>query len=71
MELDLTKPVLGKVGLRGHFYKVVYEGLHLLCSHCGFYGHLGRNCPTAHKSLSEDSDEVAAVIKPIASKEGK
>src|ERR1044072_8970720 len=44
VEIDLNKPVLGMVGLRGTWYRVEYEGLHLLCSNCGCYGHLGRNC---------------------------
>ncbi|XP_057432404.1 uncharacterized protein LOC130725170 [Lotus japonicus] len=44
VEIDLSKPVLGRVGLRGVWYNIEYEGLHLLCSHCGCYGHLARNC---------------------------
>lgn len=44
VEIDLTKPVVGKVWLRGHWYKVQYEGLHLICAGCGCYGHLARNC---------------------------
>ncbi|XP_057451901.1 uncharacterized protein LOC130743687 [Lotus japonicus] len=44
VEIDLNKPVLGRVGLRGVWYNIEYEGLHLLCSHCGCYGHLARNC---------------------------
>ena len=30
VEIDLTQPVMGKVGLRQHWYHVEYEGLHLL-----------------------------------------
>ncbi|XP_057451967.1 uncharacterized protein LOC130743755 [Lotus japonicus] len=44
VEIDLDQPVIGMVGLRGTWYNVEYEGLHLLCSHCGCYGHLARNC---------------------------
>ncbi|XP_057426306.1 uncharacterized protein LOC130719711 [Lotus japonicus] len=32
VEIELNKPVLGRVGLCGVWYNVEYEGLHLLCS---------------------------------------
>lgn len=44
VEIDLSFPVVGKFWLRDHWYHVEYEGLHLICSNCGCYGHLGRNC---------------------------
>jgi len=44
VEIDLTVPVVGKIWVNGHWYKVQYEGLHLICTGCGCYGHLGRNC---------------------------
>lgn len=31
VEIDLTKPVAGKVWVNGHWYKVQYEGLHIIC----------------------------------------
>jgi hypothetical protein len=40
-------PVVGKIWVNGHWYKVQYEGLHIICTNCGCYGHLGRNCPLA------------------------
>jgi len=46
VEIDLTMLVVGKIWVNGHWYKVQYEGLHLICTCCGCYGHLGRNCPT-------------------------
>lgn len=46
VEVDLTKPVVGKVWLKDFWYKVEYEGLHRICSSCGCYGHLGRDCPS-------------------------
>jgi hypothetical protein len=45
VEVDLTMPVVGKIWVNGHWYKVQYEGLHIICTNCGCYGHLGRNCP--------------------------
>lgn len=47
VEVDLTAPVVGKIWVNGHWYKVQYEGLHLISSSYGCYGHLGRNCPRA------------------------
>lgn len=46
VEVDLNKPVGGKVWFRNFWYKVEYEGLHRICSLCGCYGHLGRECPS-------------------------
>lgn len=46
VEVDLNKPVVGKVWLTGFWYRVEYEGLHRICSSCGCYGHLGRECST-------------------------
>lgn len=68
VEIDLNKPVLGRVGLCGVWYNVEYEGLHLLCSNCGCYGHLFRQCaglpvpqPQAqHCSVPEASPEIPA-----------
>ena len=47
VEIDLTVPVVEKIWVNGHWYKVQYEGLHLICTNCCCYGHLGRNCTTS------------------------
>lgn len=47
VEIDLSKPVIGKIWLQDHWYKVEYEGLHLICAQCGYYGHLARACTRA------------------------
>lgn len=44
IKVGLTQPVVGKVWLKGHWYKVEYEGLYLICASCGRYGHLARSC---------------------------
>lgn len=44
VEIDLTQPVVGKVWLNGYWYNVAYEGLHIVCTSCGRYGHYGRSC---------------------------
>ncbi|CAJ2671540.1 unnamed protein product [Trifolium pratense] len=60
VEIDLNKPVIGKVWIKGHWYKVEYEGLHRICTNCGCYGHLGRDC----KKPSTSSVASGAVSIP-------
>ncbi|XP_020228424.1 uncharacterized protein LOC109809499 [Cajanus cajan] len=50
VEIDLNVPVVGRFFLNGVWYNVEYEGLHLLCSACGCYGHVLRNCTHANKT---------------------
>ncbi|XP_057431386.1 uncharacterized protein LOC130724214 [Lotus japonicus] len=44
VELDLRRPVIGKICIEGYWYKVEYEGLHVICTTCGCYGHRSRDC---------------------------
>ncbi|XP_057451811.1 uncharacterized protein LOC130743586 [Lotus japonicus] len=44
VELDLTLPVVGKVCIEDYWYNIEYEGLHVICTKCGFYGHRSREC---------------------------
>ncbi|KAK2353453.1 zinc ion binding / nucleic acid binding protein [Trifolium repens] len=44
IEINLNEPVVGKVWLNGYWYKVEYEGLHIICASCGRYGHHSRYC---------------------------
>lgn len=46
VEVDLNKPVVGKVWMKNFWYKVEYKGLHQICFTCGCYGHLARDCKT-------------------------
>ncbi|CAL0309883.1 unnamed protein product [Lupinus luteus] len=52
VEIDLNKPVVGKIKIN-HWHKIMYEGLHLLCSSCGHYGHVTRNCLQHTKTNAE------------------
>lgn len=62
VEVDLIKPVVGKVGLNGFWYKVEYEGLHRICTVCGCYSHLRRNC----KNKTEAKEVPAANLSGAA-----
>jgi hypothetical protein len=44
VEIDLTQPVVGRVGINGEWYQVQYEGLHIICTQCGCYGHVLKDC---------------------------
>ncbi|PNX86870.1 hypothetical protein L195_g042953 [Trifolium pratense] len=57
VEINLNKPVIGKVWLRGHWYHVEYEGLHRICTTCGCYGHLTRQCKVAVVQTSSSSSQ--------------
>lgn len=43
--VDLTQPLLSKSRLRQKIHKREYEGIHLICFHCGHYGHRSEECP--------------------------
>jgi hypothetical protein len=59
VEIDLTKPVVGRVGINGEWYNVQYEGLHIICTQCGCYGHILKDC-TAQRKTATDAAEVAS-----------
>ena len=43
VEIDLDQPVVRRLWIKDNWYKVKYDGFHLICSSCGCYGHLGRD----------------------------
>ncbi|PNX72551.1 hypothetical protein L195_g028444, partial [Trifolium pratense] len=57
IEVDLTKPVVGRVGINGDWYRVQYEGLHIICTQCGCYGHLLKDCGMKKKNITVESKE--------------
>lgn len=44
VKIDLNKPLIGKIWIKGHCHKVEYEELHMICIDCWCYGHLDRDC---------------------------
>lgn len=44
VEMDLEKPVVPQVRVRGEVLKLEYEGLHTICFFCGVYGHKESEC---------------------------
>lgn len=70
VEIDLNQPVVGKVWLNGYWYKVSYEGLHIICSNCGCYGHLGRNCKEPPPVTTPPSLETPKEVEESTGKTG-
>lgn len=66
VEIDLSKPVVGKIWLRDHWHRVEYEGLHLVCAKYDCYGHLARNCPVSIEA-PQPTPSIATASKDIAS----
>ncbi|KAJ1376547.1 Zinc finger, CCHC-type [Sesbania bispinosa] len=54
VEVDLRNVLISKFNLNGRIYKVEYEGLHLICFHCGRYGHRKEGCPLAQPVGGEE-----------------
>jgi len=50
VEVDLDKPVVGKICTKDHWYNIEYEGLRIIWGIYGCYGRLGRACPMENVS---------------------
>ncbi|XP_028796151.1 uncharacterized protein LOC114751650 [Neltuma alba] len=44
--VDLTKQLMPGFSLDNEDYHLEYEGLHMLCTECGWYGHRSEVCPS-------------------------
>lgn len=58
VEIDLGAPLLPTYSVDGNLLRIEYEGLHLICFHCGIYGHNQEHCPTKR------NQEVAKEMEP-------
>ncbi|XP_048593543.1 uncharacterized protein LOC125576998 [Brassica napus] len=63
VEVNLAKPLKGTVLINGERYFVAYEGLSVICSKCGIYGHLVHGCP---KMIAERMANLAVNAEPQA-----
>jgi hypothetical protein len=55
VEIDITKPVVGRVRINGDwYYHVQYECLHIICTQCGCYGHVLKDCGMKKKCFSRE-----------------
>ncbi|CAN1165511.1 hypothetical protein LINPERPRIM_LOCUS33774 [Linum perenne] len=60
VEVDLLKPLLSKYCLHRRVRRIEYEGLHVICYHCGCYGHEKGSCSVRQKQ----EQEAAMVSQP-------
>ncbi|CAN0917101.1 hypothetical protein LINGRAHAP2_LOCUS30094, partial [Linum grandiflorum] len=45
VEVDLSKPLLGRYLIKDRLFYTEYESLDNICTHCGYYGHKVDKCP--------------------------
>lgn len=62
VEVDITKPLLAKFKIRRRVIRIEYEGLHLICFHCGIHGHHKEQCSSIkvdgkHGALPEEGKD--------------
>ncbi|CAN1164706.1 hypothetical protein LINPERHAP2_LOCUS25724 [Linum perenne] len=58
VEVDLSKPLLGKYQIGDRVFLVEYESLENICFHCGIYGHKDDSCPSMTSNAKADNAEV-------------
>ncbi|KAF7844981.1 uncharacterized protein G2W53_001886 [Senna tora] len=68
VEINLKKQLVPQVEVRGRSYAVEYEGLHLICFHCGRYGHSKDLCML--KKETEVKEKTQQVDLNIVPKDG-
>lgn len=61
VEIDLKKPLLPKYLIRNSEYNIEYEGIRLICYHCGVFGHHHDDCPASPTVIERKTKEAAAV----------
>ena len=44
VKIDLAQPVVDQVWMCDHQHAIELESLHLICSTCGCFGHVAKNC---------------------------
>ncbi|XVE96610.1 hypothetical protein REPUB_Repub02eG0237700 [Reevesia pubescens] len=59
VELDLTKPLVSRIFIGGRWQRIEYEGLKMLCFHCGRFGHSELECEIRRKTEEGYSEDQA------------
>lgn len=69
IEVDITKPLLAYYKLRGKVRAIEYEGIHLVCFHCGMYGHTSDACSNndsmKEKQRPPEEDDAGGTTAPV------
>ncbi|KAF7833066.1 uncharacterized protein G2W53_015399 [Senna tora] len=58
VEINLKKQLVPWVEVTGRSYAVEYEGLHMVCFHCGRYGHTKDGCLLNKKAEGKEKQQV-------------
>ncbi|KAK4286166.1 hypothetical protein QN277_002760 [Acacia crassicarpa] len=76
--VNLKEQLMAGFRIDDEEYALEYEGLHLLCSECGIYGHVGEACPSRRKVQSseehsgqKDNTTLAPALLPLTMTTGK
>ncbi|CAN1132070.1 hypothetical protein LINPERHAP2_LOCUS6782 [Linum perenne] len=71
VEIDVTKPLLGKFMIEDKVYKVEYESLENVCFDCGFYGHKREHCYSnePHREKVDDKEAAPSTIPVTSTKD--
>lgn len=71
VEIDITKPLVPKFRIQKRTRRIEYEGIHLVCFHCGVYGHKKEVCPSfivdlkAKRNQGNCNAEEEQVVAPV------
>ncbi|XP_061350081.1 uncharacterized protein LOC133295288 [Gastrolobium bilobum] len=57
VEVDMRMSFLSKFNIRGNFFQIGYEGLHLICFDCGMYGHRKDQCMHSTAKAQQPKDK--------------
>ncbi|QHO20966.1 uncharacterized protein DS421_11g342530 [Arachis hypogaea] len=60
VEVDLTKPLLGRYMVNGKLYNIEYEGIHQICFTCGKVDHDQKNCAMGKERVEQSNDKQDA-----------
>ncbi|CAN1144617.1 hypothetical protein LINPERHAP2_LOCUS14197 [Linum perenne] len=63
VEVDISRPLLGKYIIEDRVYHVEYESLENICFSCGIYGHKEEGCPTAKADVRSTPDAAATQLE--------
>ncbi|CAN1241694.1 hypothetical protein LINPERPRIM_LOCUS5067 [Linum perenne] len=66
VEVDLSKPLLGKYVLDDRTFLIEYESLENICFSCGIYGHKLDSCPLNAKPSSTEEVKTTGNAAPTA-----
>ncbi|KAJ4838812.1 hypothetical protein Tsubulata_011261 [Turnera subulata] len=62
VEVDLTKPLTGKIMFEHQEYTVAYEGLHHVCYICGYASHTTEMCSTVVSSAPVTDQQTPTMV---------